>query len=138
MKVFQKIPTYDPAHHSQTVETLSIPLPSTPSGPQRATSTTTSTISSSSSSTSLLTLEEPAIALPTHILDQQNMPEREPFLSPPGTPKTPRSLQILGEASLASITSSSPSSRLQRQRITKLLHAAQFSHARNTLLTKMQ
>ena len=83
-------------------------------------------------------MEEPAIALPTHILDQQNMPEREPFLSPPSTPKTLQSLQILGEASLASITSSSPSSRLQRQCITKLLHAAQFSLARNTLLTKIQ
>lgn len=60
-------------------------------------------------------------------------PIKSPAQIIPLTPKTPKSLNQLGQQILEKEISNSPSHRYQRQRIVKLLHAAQFALAKNHL-----
>lgn len=162
-KIFLKIPTFDPSYPFEpgdnlflslfsSSSSLSLPagdsspsspsnsstlLPSTPV-PLQSLSTTASTTSPPSPEASQPPAKCPALFPLSYSPNWARTPESEHFQTPPITPRTPQSLPTLGEVILASITSSSPSSRLQRQRILKILHAAQFSLVRKTLLIRMQ
>jgi len=91
-KVLKIIPAYDLTHYSEPWENLSF----------------------STTSSFTLSTELPAVISPSHSPTCQRTHEQEHCEYPPSTPKTPLSLQTLGEATLASITCSSPSSLLQR------------------------
>lgn len=115
----RKVPAYDPIKHPDPAtmyDDISLPISTTKSQKTLKNRDNTSPFNS------LSTLQAPSTGIPS-------------------TPKTPRSLKVLGEDLIKSSThpSLSPSKiRIQTQKITKLLHSAQYAYAKNHIAEEVR